>query len=517
MSVKGSQSMHRAIRRHGVVPLLMAAWAVSACARQNATAVDSAHCDRAACAGHTAISNSGMGGAAGSHLDAGSPGSATGGTGEGGGSGESGGGGGAIARRSGAGNGATGTGATSGSGGHSALDAGATQTPLADYSLVVDVPSNGDTVSGSVTVSGRAPGFENVEVWDAMHQMPPLAQATPNADGTFSMTIDVLALASGAATWTVYAWDSPPGQSFMHTTSITRVLTIMGTTVDPGSCAAQSCSGHGTCSVTGGQAACGCDSGYHASGTSCLADQTGNDGQPDPGTAYVPAGYQLKFSDEFTGSTLDTSKWNTLGPFGVQFFSDSHQKQAFVPEAVSLSNGILTFTAQPSSASDTKGQPYSSGSITTNGTFTYGYFETRARVPAGKGFWPAYWLTSSTRWPPEWDIFEIIDGVIYGYTHPITSGKCQFVEGASGSDSTYMIPNVYGAYHIYGFKWTASDIYWYVDGVLTEHYAIDAAAGANDPFWLNISLQVGGDWPGDPDSTTPFPAHMDVDYIRVYQ
>ena len=55
------------------------------------------------------------------------------------------------------------------------------------------------------------------------------------------------------------------------------------------------------------------------------------------------------------------------------------------------------------------------------------------------------------------------------------------------------------------------------DGILTEHWAIDARAGANDPFWLNLSLQVGGDWPKDPDSTTPFPSQMDVDYVRVYQ
>jgi beta-glucanase (GH16 family) len=249
-----------------------------------------------------------------------------------------------------------------------------------------------------------------------------------------------------------------------------------------------------------------------------VKDTGSADGTADPGTKYVPAGYTLAFSDEFTGSTLDTTKWNTLGPWGVQFFADSKQKQAFVPEAVSVHDGILTFTAnRANGAAGAKGQPYVSGSITTNQTFTHGYFETRTKVPAGKGFWPAYWVTSSTRWPPEWDIFEIINNVIYGYPHPIDSGKCQFVEGAAGSDDTYSIDKLYGVYHVYGFRWTATDAYWYVDGTLTEHYAIDAAAGANDPFWLNISLQVGGDWPGDPDGTTPFPAQMDVDYMRVYQ
>ena len=369
-------------------------------------------------------------------------------------------------------------------------------------------------VHGQVTVSGKAPGFQNVEVWDGTHTDPPLARTTPSADGSFTTMVDTSTLVTGATTWMVHAWDSAPHQSFMHSDEVDIPLTIQ-TSSSGSPCDGQTCSGHGTCSVSGSTAACKCDSGYHAAGLSCVPNSTGGDGTPDPGTAYVPSGYKLTFSDEFDGTKLDTGKWNTLAPFGVQFFSDSHQQQAFIPQGVTLANGLVTFTAQRSTG-NTNGQPYSSGSITTNGTFTHGYFEARVRVPAGKGFWPAYWLTSSTRWPPEWDIFEIIDGNIFGYTHPVSGGKCTFVDGAAGSDSTYTIQNVYGIFHVYGFKWTATDIYWYVDGTMTEHYAIDSAAGANDPFWLNLSLQVGGDWPGNPDGTTPLPSHMDVDYVRVY-
>lgn len=406
--------------------------------------------------------------------------------------------------------GTSGTGGTGGSGG--TAGSGGTQS-LPAYTLVVDAPTNDALVQGTVTVRGHAPGFLNVEVWDSTHTHPPLASATPNAQGDFMTTVNAGPLTPGATTWTVYAWDSPAGQPFNHSAQVSLNLTIAGTSVDP--CAGQTCSGHGTCTSSGGQATCTCSAGYHAVALTCVPNQT-NDGTPDPGTAYVPSGHRLIFNDEFSASPLDTGKWNTLAPWGVQFFSDSHQTQAFIPQAVSVHDGIVTFTADYSKG-NTNGQPYSSGSLTTNRTFTYGYYEARVRLPAGKGFWPAYWLTSSTRWPPEWDIFEIIDGVIYGYTHPVSGGKFQFVDGAAGADSTYIIPNLYGLYHVYGFKWTATDINWYVDGVMTEHYAIDAAAGANDPFWLNISFQVGGDWPGDPNSSTPFPAHMDVDYVRVYQ
>jgi beta-glucanase (GH16 family) len=345
------------------------------------------------------------------------------------------------------------------------------------YMLTIDAPAAGASVTNPVLVRGRGPGFLNVEVWDAQHTKPPLGRATPKPDGSFEISIDISALSSGPTSWTVHGWDSAPGAPSNHSDSADLTLTLQTTNMPPDAPAG---------------------------------------GTPDPGTKYVPSGYTLAFSDEFTGSTLDMGKWNTLAPFGVHFFADSKQKQYFVPEAVTLSAGVVRFTARKATG-NTEGQPYSSGSITSNGTFTHGYFEARVKVPAGKGFWPAYWLTSSTRWPPEWDIFEIIDNVIFGYTHPVSGGKCSFVEGAAGSDSTYTIASLYDTWHVYGFLWTASDLYWYVDGVMTEHYAVNAAAGANDPFWLNLSLQVGGDWPGDPNASTPFPGQMDVDYVRVYQ
>jgi hypothetical protein len=98
--------------------------------------------------------------------------------------------------------------------------------PIPDYTLVVDAPENYSNVSGIVTVRGRAPGFLNVEVWDATHQHPPLAQAAPSADGAFTMTIDTTTLTPGPTTWTVFAWDSPPGESFTRDDSVPLYVTI---------------------------------------------------------------------------------------------------------------------------------------------------------------------------------------------------------------------------------------------------------------------------------------------------
>jgi len=278
----------------------------------------------------------------------------------------------------------------------------------------------------------------------------------------------------------------------------------------PSSCAGHDCFGHGTCVVQSSRAVCDCDPGYYAAGLSCLP------GAVDPGTSFIPAGYELVFSDEFGGGQLDTTKWSTRGPWNVQWFADSHQQQAFVPEAVQLSGGFAHLVASRSRG-NTAGQPFASGSLTTRRTFTRGYFETRVTVPAGKGLWPAFWLTSSTRWPPEWDIFEIVDGVDHVYLHPLPGGKRQLIGGVAGEESAYTVPNQYGVSHVYGFQWTSTQLAWFVDGVPIQRYAVDATSGVGDAFWLNISLQVGGDWPGAPDSTTPFPADMKVDYVRVYQ
>lgn len=276
------------------------------------------------------------------------------------------------------------------------------------------------------------------------------------------------------------------------------------------SCEGRTCFGHGQCVVQSGTATCECDAGYYAAGLSCLP------GAVDPDVSFVPGGYHLAFSDELEGSALNAAEWSTRAPWNVQWFEDSHQLQAFVPEAVQLAGGVAHLVASRSRG-NTAGQPYASGSLTTRRTFSQGYFEARVSVPAGKGFWPAFWLTSSTRWPPEWDIFEIVEGVNHMYAHPAAGGKTTFLAGPSGKDSTYVVPNQYGVYHVYGFKWTATELSWYVDGVLIQRHGVNAASGINDACWLNLSLQVGGDWPGDPDSTTPFPSEMRVDYVRVYQ
>jgi hypothetical protein len=217
---------------------------VAACVSEEATAVDGPlPCTGPACATGGSVTgggNSSTGGIAqaggGGSGGATSGGSANAGGGiASGGLGGSSGNGGAGATGPASGGTAGADGGSAGSGG-AAPTGGATNTggQVATYTLVVDTPQNASTIRGAVTVSGRAPGFLNVEVWDGAHQRPPLAQTVPATDGTFQVSVDTTTLGNGSTNWTVFAWDSPPGQPFNNTANVPLSLTIDNTAVTDG-------------------------------------------------------------------------------------------------------------------------------------------------------------------------------------------------------------------------------------------------------------------------------------------
>ena len=171
---------------------------------------------------------------------------------------------------------------------------------------------------------------------------------------------------------------------------------------------------------------------------------------------------------------------------------------------------------------------YTSGRINTSGHFTqkFGRFEARIQIPNGPGMWPAFWLLgediSTIGWPAcgEIDIMENIGAEptkIHGTLHgPGYSGD-------DGLSSVYANPSgrVADTFHMYAVEWEPTAIRFYMDGQL---YATKTPADLppgrrwvyDHPFIIILNLAVGGKWPGNPDSTTVFPQHMRVDYVRVY-
>jgi beta-glucanase (GH16 family) len=158
-----------------------------------------------------------------------------------------------------------------------------------------------------------------------------------------------------------------------------------------------------------------------------------------------------------------------------------------------------------------EGHPYTSGLITTQPSFhqTYGYFEMRARLPAGKGLWPAFWLLpADLSWPPEIDVMESIGdpSKIYATLH-------SKLDPAPGVE--IRVPASADGFHDFAVAWDAKATTWYLDGREVARHA--TPADLNKPMFMLVNLAVGGHWPGAPDAATPFPARLSVRWVRAYR
>ena len=146
--------------------------------------------------------------------------------------------------------------------------------------------------------------------------------------------------------------------------------------------------------------------------------------------------------------------------------------------------------------------------LNTLGTFqqTYGYFECRAKIPHGQGFWPAFWLYSANHSIYEIDVIENLgnDTSTYYMTYHSPSGIPQKV---------YHGTDLAQGYHTYAVKWTPDTITYYLDNTPLFTVTNDVYHG---PMSIFVNFAVGGNWPGSPDQSTVFPSYFDVDYIRAY-
>jgi beta-glucanase (GH16 family) len=152
--------------------------------------------------------------------------------------------------------------------------------------------------------------------------------------------------------------------------------------------------------------------------------------------------------------------------------------------------------------------------------FEYGKIEARMKLPLGQGLWPAFWMLGANidevSWPEcgEIDIMEHVSNeyMTHGAVHWENNGHASVGNGVN-TDPTQ--------YHVYGIIWEENLIRWFLDGVQFYQFTIQASNNSDDafrhPMFLLFNLAVGGNWPGYPDASTPFPSSMFVDYVRVYQ
>ncbi|HEX5151158.1 MAG TPA: glycoside hydrolase family 16 protein [Parafilimonas sp.] len=224
--------------------------------------------------------------------------------------------------------------------------------------------------------------------------------------------------------------------------------------------------------------------------------------------------YQLVWSDEFDGSSIDAGTWNfETGGSGW----GNHEQEYYQEANAAIENGNLVITGKKETVGSNK---YTSARMTTLGKkeFLYGRIEARIKIPVGKGFWPAFWMMGSNiktaDWPAcgETDIMEHIndDSLMYGTIHWDNNGH------ASIGGKTTSTPS---DYHVYGVEWDASSIKWSIDSVVFYEASLkgNSMDEFHQPFFILLNFALGGDWPGQTIDDSLLPAKMYVDYVRVYQ
>ncbi|MDB5015209.1 MAG: glycoside hydrolase [Mucilaginibacter sp.] len=232
-------------------------------------------------------------------------------------------------------------------------------------------------------------------------------------------------------------------------------------------------------------------------------------------TAPRAVTYQLIWSDEFNGASVDGSKWNIdNGNPGV-----NNEKEYYQSANVAETGGNLVITAKNQNVG---GQPYTSGKLETSGKLSvqYGRIEASIKLPTFQGSWPAFWMLGtnigSVGWPQcgEIDIMEQINtsNTIYGTIHWNNNGATQY------GGNTTTTPT---GYHLYAVQWDTNSISWFVDNNLyaTANIAngINNTGAFQNPFYIILNLAVAGDFPGQTVNTGALPANMYVDYVRVYK
>ena len=221
-------------------------------------------------------------------------------------------------------------------------------------------------------------------------------------------------------------------------------------------------------------------------------------------------GYRLILDEDFSGSSLDSSKWVTSLPWGTV---NRAEGQRYTPDALSLADGMLTITAREDT---TGGKQYSSGAICTDKRFEfqYGCAEMRAKMPDGAGLWSAFWLLRREKGSnDEADIVEVLgrnpsEG--FAVLHYGTMVKKEVLLHA------FHGPDLSAGFHTFTLKWEPGLMVWYMDGV--ERFRSTKGV-PSAPMIVIANLAVGGEqsWSGAPDATTVFPASYQIDYIRVWQ
>lgn len=286
---------------------------------------------------------------------------------------------------------------------------------------------------------------------------------------------------------------------------------------------------------------------FAVAGMTTLAGCSGGDaGSPVTEPFYPEASeeWQLVWSDEFDGESVDTANWEAQigdgSDYGLTRWGNNEQ-QWYLAENATVADGMLYITAKAEEV--VPGFGYTSARLRTANKFDfkYGRVEIRAKAAPGQGFWSAGWMLPTDSPYGVWasigeiDIMEIVNAdteaerafqtLHYGFPWPLNQ--------QTGTDVDILDPA--GEFHTYAIEWQDNELRWFIDDMhiqtvgadnyysyyyknTAEGYQEADTVGApfDNPFHILLNLAVGGTLPGNVEASDA-PTEMVVDYVRVYE
>ena len=269
--------------------------------------------------------------------------------------------------------------------------------------------------------------------------------------------------------------------------------------------------------------------------------------------ATPPAGYNLVWSDEFDGTTLDTNKWTCQVGRGKPTGWGNKEWEYYAAANVTVSAGICVNEARKETGAgpwvDTTGHNYTAGRMITDKKvmFKYGYLEVRLKTPKGNGLWPAFWTLgtsiddTSIGWPKcgEMELYEQRTGTWSSASLSLGApgdnyfiGTCHFAN-VDGSANYNHKGKAYSEalgnnFHTYAILWDSLHVQYYFDDAIYWPAALtpninlpNNFAAFHNPHFFLANIAVMGNYVSAAGITsigaTTLPAHLSIDYVRIYQ
>ena len=231
------------------------------------------------------------------------------------------------------------------------------------------------------------------------------------------------------------------------------------------------------------------------------------DAKPFAGTPVE--GYRLAWSDEFTGETLDLTKWD--------FRTDSKMWSTQLPANVKVANGVLKLELKKEEA---KGKQYTGAGVIGKQAFRYGYYEASMKVPPGAGWHTSFWMmkhNASGGTGPSATAIEL-DAIENDSVHPLHYGvnthQWQGKHKAFGGKGV-KTPDLSAAFHTFGCEFTPATVKYFFDGKLVQTVDATQFPHSDVNIWLTSIASALGKTQAVDDAKLP--ATAEFEYVRFFE